>query len=245
MANILTIAGSDPSGQAGIQVDMEVIRALGHRGLTVITAVTAQNDDRVYSVNPVDTKTLKDQLRAILSKYSIDAVKVGLLVTNQLAYQVYRILDELHVKNLVVDPIMQSSSGSVLLESAAVPVLTGFLLPMARLVTPNLDEAETLAGMPVKNVDHMCDAADKILNGSPGLESVLVKGGHLQEDRMDVLLYKNELQQIPAHSPISGNTRGTGCILSTAIACYLAEGMDLPEAVQRAKSFLEDFIDKR
>jgi len=136
MANILTIAGSDPSGQVGIQGDLHVIRELGHRGLCAITTVTAQNDERVYSVNPVDTRVLVDQLRALLSQYKMDAVKIGLLGTKQIAYQVYRIVNEEHFPHVIVDPVLRSSSGSILLEDAALPILSSFLIPLTQLLTP-------------------------------------------------------------------------------------------------------------
>lgn len=245
MGNILTIAGSDPSAHAGVQVDLQVIVERGHRACSVITAVTAQNDERVYSVNPVDTKILKDQLRAVLSSYEFDAIKVGLLVTNELSYQVYRILEEHQVKNVVVDPIMRASSGSVLLENAAIPVLTGFLLPLARVVTPNLDEAETLSGMTVRDVDQMGEAARRIMNESSGLDSVLIKGGHLSGHKLDILWDGSELYRFEAEQEFSGSPRGTGCILSTAIACALAEGADIREAVRSAKNYLEEFIPRR
>ncbi len=245
MSNILTIAGSDPSGQAGIQADLQVIRALGHRGFSAITAVTAQNDERVYSVNPVATKTLKDQLRALFSTYEFAAIKVGLLVTNELAYQIYRILNEVGVKNIVVDPIMRSSSGTVLLESAALSTLTGFLFPLARIVTPNLDEAESLTGMNVRDLDAMAEAAEQIRKASPGLETVLVKGGHLKDKIVDLLWDGTDTYELGTGDPLSNPARGTGCILSSAIACFLADGLELPAAVQKAKSFLEEFIPTR
>ncbi len=245
MANILVIAGSDPSAQAGLQVDLQVIRSRGHRGCSVITAVTAQNDERVYSVNPVDTRVLKDQLRAVLSAYTFDAVKVGLLVSNEISYQVYRILEQHKVKNIVVDPIMRASSGAVLLENAALPILTGYLLPLARMVTPNLDEAETLSGMTVRDLDQMGDAARKIMNESPGLNAVLIKGGHLTTEKTDILWDGMELYRFPTEQTFAGSPRGTGCILSTAIACALANGADIREAVRAAKNYLQEFIPSR
>jgi hydroxymethylpyrimidine/phosphomethylpyrimidine kinase len=245
MANILSIAGSDPSRQAGIQGDLEVIREFGHRGLTVITAVTAQNDQRVYSVNPVDTKILKDQLSALLSEFKFDAVKIGLLVSREITYQVYRILEESKIPNIVVDPVMNSSSGTILLESGAVPLFSSFLLPLAKIVTPNLDEAEQLSGLKVRSVDTMAQAAHKIYKEAPGLEAVLVKGGHLNESKVDVLFYNNEIYEFAAQSFFADNARGTGCALSTALACSLADGYTIPESVHQSKAFLEKFIPRR
>lgn len=242
MANILTIAGSDPSGQAGIQADLDAIRSLGHRGFSVITAVTAQNDARVYSVNPVDTKVFRDQLQALLAQYSFDAIKIGLLGTNELAYQVYRVLDEHRFPNVIVDPVLRSSSGAILLESSAISVLTSFLLPLARVVTPNLDEAEALTGMMVRNADQMATAAQRLYQLSKGVGAVLVKGGHLKENKEDVLFDGEEVTAYAIREPYPENARGTGCLLSTAIACQLADGKTIPVAVQEARHFLDDFI---
>ncbi len=239
MANILTIAGSDPSGEAGIQGDLQTMRALGHRGFSVITTVTAQNDVRVYSVNPVDTTVLSDQLRAVLSHYQIDAVKIGLLGTKQIAYQVYRILNEEHFKNIVVDPVLRSSSKAVLLESAALPILTSFILPLSRVVTPNLDEAETLAGMTVRTQEQMKEAARKIYDLCKGVGAVLVKGGHLADSRVDILYDGQQLHEFPAAKVYPEKIRGTGCILSSALAAFLAQGYGLTEAVWAAKAFLD------
>ena len=230
MAHILTIAGSDPSGQAGIQADLQVIRDLGHR---------------VHITESWGGTVLKVQLRAILSEYSVDAVKIGLLATNELAYQVYRILEEAKAPHIVVDPIMRSSSGVVMLEDAAIPVLTGFIFPLADLVTPNLDEAETLTNLTVRNPEQMEEAARKILSMSPGLKAVLIKGGHLEGEKVDVLVEGDQVTSHPAAGSLTGNTRGTGCILSTAIACYRDKGLETLEAVEAAKSYLAEFIPRR
>jgi len=242
MANILTIAGSDPSGQAGIQGDLRVIRDLGHRGLCAITTVTAQNDDRVISVNAVDARILVDQLRVLLEQYKIDAVKMGLLGTKQIAYQLYRIIDGERFPNIVVDPVLRSSSGATLLESDAIPILTSFLLPLSRLVTPNLDEAEELSGIKVTNVDQMVQAAKKIHQLCAGVEAVLVKGGHLSMDAVDILFDGSKIQEFPSTEIFPKEFRGTGCILSSAIASYLAEGMELPQAITAAKEYLEKTV---
>lgn len=239
MANILTIAGSDPSGEAGIQADLRTFRALGHRGFSVITTVTAQNDIRVYSVNPVDTTVLSDQLRALLSHYQIDAVKIGLIGTKQIAYQIYRIVNEEHFPNVVVDPVLRSSSGATLLESAALPILTSFLLPLSRVVTPNLDEAEVLSGMTVKDGEQMAQAAKKIYELCSGVGAVLIKGGHLSGAPVDILFDGNKIYEFPATKSYPEKTRGTGCILSSALAAFLAQGYELSEAVWAAKAFLD------
>ncbi len=245
MGHLLTIAGSDPSGQAGLQADLSVFQDLGHHSCSVITAVTAQNDERVFSVNPVETKILKDQLRALLEAYEFDAVKIGLLVTRELTYQVFRILEEAKVPNIVIDPVMRSSSGMTLLENAALPIFTGFLAPLARILTPNLDEAEQLTNLTVRTREQMATAAHKMMQESPGLEAVLVKGGHLEDEKIDVLFYNNEIYEFPTRRYFTGGARGTGCVLSSALACFLADGLPIPEATHKAKDYLEKFIPKR
>ena len=242
MANILSISGSDPSGQAGVQADLEAIRDLGHRAFSVVTAVTAQNDERVYSVNPVDTRVFNDQLRALLAQFEFDAVKVGLLATNELAYQVYRVLKEHKLQNIVVDPVICSTSGTVMLENSAIPVLTGYILPQAALVTPNLDEAESLTNTKVRNVDQMAGAAKQIFNLAKGVGAVLIKGGHLKQDKVDILYDGTTYHQYPAERLYVENFRGTGCRLASAIATYLGEGKPLQQAVENAKAYLDEFI---
>lgn len=239
MANILAIAGSDPSGEAGLQTDLKTIRALGHRPLSVITAVTAQNDVRVYSVNPVETTIVSDQLRAVITHYPIGAVKVGLIATKQIAYQLYRIFSEEHLAHLVIDPVMQASSGATLLESVALPILTSFLIPLAEVVTPNLNEAEVLAEMPVSGKAQMIEAAKKIYQTCAGVKAVLIKGGHLPGSAVDILFDGDKICEFPSSKTYPVKVRGTGCILSSAIASFLAQGYELREAVWAAKAFLD------
>jgi len=242
MANILSISGSDPSGQAGVQADLEAIKDLGHRAFSVVTAVTAQNDERVYSINPVDTRVLNDQLRALLAQFEFDAVKVGLLATNELAYQVYRVLKEHELPNIVVDPVIRSSSGTVMLENSAIPLLTGYVMPLAVLVTPNLDEAESITNMKVRDADQMAEAAKHVFNLAKGVGGVLIKGGHLKENKVDILYDGSTYHQYPAERIYPENFRGTGCRLASAIAAYLGEGKSLKQAVENAKAYLDEFI---
>lgn len=242
MANILVIAGSDPTGQAGIQADLRTVRQLGHRGLSVLTAVTAQNDNRIYSVNALDSRVLLDQLRAILDTYPVDAVKIGLLGTKQIAYQIYRILGDHRFPNVVVDPVMHASCGSILLEDAALPILTSYLLPLARVVTPNLDEAEVMAEMTVRNTNQMALAAKHIFEICKGVGAVLIKGGHLREVAVDVLYDGIKVHEFPSLQNYPVKTRGTGCVLSSALASYLTRGYDLPEAIWAAKAHLDRVI---
>lgn len=245
MAHILTISGSDPSGQAGLQVDLEAIRELGHRGFSVVTAVTAQNDDRVFSINPVDTRVFNDQLRALLAQYEFDAVKVGLLATNELAYQVYRVLKEHQLPNVVIDPVIQASSGAILLENSAVPVLTGYVIPFATMVTPNLAEAEVLTNMTVRSVEQMAEAAKHLYQISRGVKAVLIKGGHLKNEKVDILYDGETFHEYPGERAYPPNSRGTGCILASALACSLGAGRSIRDAVEQAKAYLDEFIIRR
>jgi hydroxymethylpyrimidine/phosphomethylpyrimidine kinase len=240
MSNILTIAGSDPTGQAGIQADLETIRDLGHRGFSVITAVTAQNNQRVLSIGPVETRILKDQLQALFAEYEFAAIKIGLLSSQQLAYQIYRILNQKQLKNIVIDPVLKASCGSILVEGSAVPVISGFIMPLTRIATPNLDEASQLAAIKVGNPEQMRKAAKKIYDMAPGIEAVLVKGGHLKEDKQDVLYDGHESTVFQSNKIYPASSRGTGCRLSTAIACNLAEGKSITDAITRAKGYVDE-----
>lgn len=242
MANILVIAGSDPTGQAGIQADLETLRALGHFGGTAITAVTAQNSDRVLSVNAVDSSVLRDQIKAILSQYSIDAVKIGLLANRELTYQTARMLSEKNVPNIVLDPVIRSSSGSMLLNHGAFPILLSTLMPCCRVVTPNLYEAGLLTGMEVRNESDMITAAQALYKLALGVEGVLVTGGHLEGEVVDIFFDGTRLLRFPSQMEYPENTRGTGCRFSTALACFLASGYAPKEAILQAKHFLDQYV---
>ncbi|OGP13417.1 MAG: bifunctional hydroxymethylpyrimidine kinase/phosphomethylpyrimidine kinase [Deltaproteobacteria bacterium RIFCSPLOWO2_02_FULL_50_16] len=238
MKTVLTIAGSDPSGGAGIQKDLVVFRDLKVQGLSVITALTAQTPDRFFSLNAVSTVVFTEQLRAMSQSFSIDGIKIGSLASRELAYQTFRFLERGKPSVVVVDPVLKSSSGGVLLESGGVPILTQCIFPLATLVTPNLDEAERLTDKPVRTVGDMERAAKKMAVQYK-ISNVLIKGGHLSDAPIDVLFDGRHYRHFAPSKKASKSVRGTGCMLSSAIAVYLVKGNSLVESIRKAKIYLE------
>lgn len=242
MKQVLTIAGSDPGGGAGIQADLKSFHANGVYGLSVVTAVTAQNTREVRQTFELPADLIESQIDAVFDDFDVSAVKTGMLSSERVVNAVADRLAEIRAPNVVVDPVMVSSTGVDLLEPQAVRGLKERLLPLAALVTPNLREARILAGAPVETLEHAKAAARVIFDAGPG--AVLVKGGHLSDsnfaadvlyDGSDVTVFSRE--RIPAR-----NTHGTGCTLSAAIAANLARGRSLREAVKDAKSYTTEAI---
>ncbi len=233
---VLTIAGSDSGGGAGIQGDLKTITALGGYGMSVITALTAQNTLGVRGVLPIDPKFVALQLEAVLSDIGADAVKTGMLAEADIIAAVARVLRKHRVRTLVVDPVMVSKSGHALLRPDAEKALVRRLLPLALLVTPNLHEASRLAGFEVRTLDDMKRAARRIQ--SLGARNVLVKGGHLAGAPVDVLAKGRRLIEIRGERVNTRCSHGTGCALASAIATYLAQGVGLEDAVRAAKRFV-------
>ena len=231
----LTIAGSDPSGGAGIQADLKTFHQLGVYGMSVLTLVTVQNTQCVSEVRPLDPGLVAAQLDAVLDDILPAAAKTGALGTAE----VIRVIAERAVHfgfPLVVDPVMISKHGVPLIAAEARKELLNALLPRAFLVTPNLHEAEVLAGMPVREIPDMEEAARLIATLGP--QAVLVKGGHLVDKAVDVLYSKGEVRRFSAPRVKTRHTHGTGCTYSAAITAALAKGMSLPEAVEIAKRFV-------
>jgi len=231
----LTIAGSDPSGGAGIQADLKTFHQLGVYGMSVLTLVTVQNTQRVSAVQSLDPGLVAAQLDAVLEDIPPAAAKTGALGTAE----VIRVIAERAVNfgfPLVVDPVMISKHGAPLIAADARSALLGSLLPRAFLVTPNLHEAEALAEMLVGNVQDMEIAARRIAALGPA--AVLVKGGHLADKAVDVLYWRGAVQHLVARKIATVHTHGTGCTYSAAITAELAKGRSLPEAVEIAKRFI-------
>lgn len=234
----LSIAGSDCSGGAGIQADLKTMTVHGVYGMSVITALTAQNTMGVYAVHRVTEDFLRQQMDCIFTDITPDAVKVGMTVSGGLIRVIAEQLACYHAKNIVLDPVMISTSGTVLLDEDAREDLTNLLFPMARLVTPNLPEAEVLAGRRLEAEKEIASAAVEI--GCRYGCSVLLKGGHRKECADDFLYDREEDREIW----ITGmryqvcNTHGTGCTLSSAIASNLAKGNSLEESVRLAKNYM-------
>ena len=238
MLTVLTIAGFDPSGGAGVLADIKTFAAQGCYGLAAITALTAQNTRAVFASYPQSAEVLRAQLEPLIDDFEIAAVKIGMLPTRAAVETVAELIAQRGLPNVVLDPLIHSSSGFELIDQAARDALIQTLLPLVRLVTPNLAEAEALAGVAVKNPLEMADAARRIraLCGPTG--AVLVKGGHLEGEAVDLLDDGTKLSTFSAPRLATPATHGTGCTLSSAIAARLAYGDALETAVARAKAYV-------
>lgn len=236
MKTVLTIAGSDSSGGAGIQADIKTLMAHGIYASSAITALTAQNTTGVKDVLPVPPDFLEKQLDCVLEDIFPDAVKIGMTVNQELLTIIIDRLDHYQPKNIVADPVMVSTSGKRLLSEDAITLLKKGLFPMATLITPNIPEAQVLANMEIHSAEDMLTATKKIADECHC--AVLCKGGHSMENAND-LLYQNKTAHWFAGTRIDNpNNHGTGCTLSSAIAANLAKGMSLTEAVSCAKSYI-------
>jgi hydroxymethylpyrimidine/phosphomethylpyrimidine kinase len=232
----LTIAGSDSGGGAGIQADIKTFSALGIYATSVITAVTVQNTLGVHAVQIIDAELVGQQIEAVLSDISADAVKIGMLGSAANIRVVAAILPKYGIKNIILDPVLASSSGFPLLPEDAVNLLKEKLFPVADLVTPNLPEAGILTGLSVKNPEDMVLAASTIHQMGPRF--VLVKGGHLVGKATDLFYDGANFHFLEEERIATINTHGTGCTLSSAITAYLAQGLDPLSAVRKAKEYL-------
>lgn len=234
----LTIAGSDSGGGAGIQADIKTFSALGVFGTSVITSVTAQNTQGVRGIQAISPEILRGQMDAVFEDFVIDAVKTGMLHNREAVGIVAESIRTFSPSFVIVDPVMISTSGSMLLDSNAIDSMVQELFPLATLITPNLDEAKYLTGITIRSVSDMEQAARKLQEA--GCRSVLMKGGHLKDQEMtDLLIIGNETPIRLTTSVIhTDNSHGTGCTLSSAIAAYLALGNQLTEAVRLAKQYI-------
>lgn len=233
---VLTIAGSDCSGGAGIQADLKTMTALGTYGMSVITALTAQNTTGVYGISDMEPEFVAKQMDCVFTDIFPDAVKIGMVSRKEIIAVIAEKLEEYGAKNIVLDPVMVSTSGSRLLAEDAMDELASRLLPLAAVMTPNIPEAELLAGIRVETEAHMEQAARIISEKYHG--AVLVKGGHQVETANDVLYRDGQCIWFKGKRIDNPNTHGTGCTLSSAIACGMAEGRSVEESVSRAKEYL-------
>lgn len=240
---VLTIAGSDSGGGAGIQADIKTISAMGCYAASAITAVTVQNTIGVQAVHPIPLDILSGQIDAVLSDIGADAVKIGMLHSSEVVELVADKIEQYCIRNVVLDPVMVSTSGHRLIEESAVRTLKSRLMPLARVITPNVPEAEMLIGSSISSEEDFPDAAMKLSNGSK--VSVLLKAGHLTGDSLVDYFYNAEDETItllPSIRICTCNTHGTGCTLSSAFAAAIARGEDLTSAARSAKSFIEKSI---
>lgn len=240
MKKVLTIAGSDCSGGAGIQADIKTITVHKMYAESVITALTAQNTTGVYGIFEADADFVKKQLECVFEDIYPDAVKIGMVSNPEIIRVIAEMLKRYDVKNIVVDPVMVATSGGSLIADNATECLISELLPLADIITPNIPEAEVLSGMKIASAEDMIAAAKIIGEKIKG--AVLVKGGHAVNDATDLLYEKGVCRWFTAKRIENPNTHGTGCTLSSAIACNLAEGHDVAKSVENAKKYLTGAI---
>lgn len=240
MHTVLSIAGSDSSGGAGIQADLKTTTCLGEYGMSVITALTAQNTLGVKDVELVSVSMIQAQMDAVFQDIRPDAVKIGMIATSEIIEAICKKLKEYNASNIVVDPVMVATSGSSLMEKGTVFSLKNTLIPLADIITPNISEAEVLSGIKIKNKIDMVSAAEKIADYYHGV--ILIKGGHLTESADDLLYQNGNCIWFSGRRFDNKNTHGTGCTLSSAIATFLAKGCSLEESVSKAKEFVSGAI---
>lgn len=241
---VLTIAGSDSGGGAGIQADIKTIQSLGCYAMSAITAVTVQNTMGVKSVFPVPADVVGAQMDAVLEDIGADAVKIGMLQSRDTVRSVVECLRRYNINNVVLDPVMVSTSGKRLLAEDAVSVMTQELFPLVRVVTPNIPEAELLLGEGIEGTESAMSGAAKALSEKYGV-SVLLKAGHAEGDELIDFLYdreNDEVVQLPARKVNTKNTHGTGCTMSSAFASYLAMGKTLQDSARGAKEYINNAI---
>lgn len=238
MKEVLTIAGSDSGGGAGIQADLKTFAALGLHGLSVLTALTAQNSLGVRGIMEVPGSFIESQLEAVMTDFNVSSVKTGMLSSSKVIEAVARKLKEFKVSRVVVDPVMVAKSGDSLLQREAVQALREKLLPLSLAVTPNLEEAQVLAGMKIRGEKELEKAA-RIIQAS-GVKMVIIKGGHLdnKNQAIDTLFDGREYYRFKGPRYETKNTHGTGCTFSAALASYLAMDFSFQEAVEKSKEFI-------
>jgi hydroxymethylpyrimidine/phosphomethylpyrimidine kinase len=237
---VLIVAGSDSGGGAGIQADLKTVSALGGFGMTAITALTAQNTLGVFGVHPVPPEFIIQQMRVVLDDIGADAIKIGMLGSAEIAEAVADFLETIDIP-IVLDPVMVSTSGSALLDAPGAAAMKLRLLPKVLLLTPNLREAEALTGLRVDNLAAMEQAAEQLLDLGP--RNVLLKGGHLDGDKLIDLLIGQDGRAEFRHPRIdTRHTHGTGCTLASAVAAGLAQGLALREAVGEAHDYVQKAI---
>ncbi len=240
MKTVLTIAGSDCSGGAGIQADIKTMIMNGVYAMSVITALTAQNTTGVFGIQESPVEFVDQQMECVFQDIFPDAVKIGMLSSPEIMHHVAAGLQKYEARHIVLDPVMVSTSGHRLMQKEAEETLQKELFPLAEVITPNIPEAEVLTGLKITDADSMELAARAISNEFH--ISVLLKGGHRVEDANDLLYTDGKTQWLKGERIDNPNTHGTGCTLSSAIASNLAKGYDLTDSVIRAKSYLTDAL---
>lgn len=241
----LTIAGSDPSGGAGIQADLKTFSACGCFGTSAIVAVVDENTVGVTGVHPIPVEFVTGQIRSVLDDIGTDAVKIGMLHSSELIRAVRDTLARYAIRNVVLDPVMVATSGDPLLQQKAISTLRDELIPTVRIITPNIPEAELLLGRKIDRQDSLPEAARELSRNGGGV-SVFLKAGHLHDEELVDIFYNAEEDRIlPLRSRrlATRNTHGTGCTLSSALAAFLARGCSLDEAATQAKEYIAGAIE--
>lgn len=237
----MSIAGSDSSGGAGIQADLKTFAAFGVYGTSVVTAITAQNTQGVTGMLEIPKDLVQAQIDAVISDIGADAVKTGMLSSVELITLVADTIKSLNLKNVVVDPVMIAKGGDRLLREDAIETLRTKLLPIATIITPNIPEAETLTGITISNLEDSSSAAKMIVD--MGVTSVIVKGGHLiDNEAIDIFYDGKNFREFRSPRIETKNTHGTGCTFSSAIAAGLARGIELTDAIGKAKEYVTEAI---
>ena len=238
---VLSIAGSDPSGGAGIQADLKTMEAHGIYGMCAITALTAQNTLGVQGVHEIDPEFVTAQLDSVFADIEPDAVKIGMVSSGEIVDAIDDALVRHEARNVVVDPVMMAESGGNLMRTEAIRSVVDRLFPLATVITPNAQEAAALTGLVITTEEDMIAAARALRKYTDG--AVLVKGGHMPGDAVDVLLVGDDVVRLTAPRLANTNTHGTGCTLSSAIASNLATGMDVKTAIRAAKDYVWSAIE--
>lgn len=244
-SRVLTIAGSDSGGGAGVQADIKTISACGCYAASAITAITVQNTIGVQSVVGLPIEAIEGQMEAVLSDIGADCVKIGMLHSNEVIHCIAKALRKHKIEKVVLDTVMVSTSGHRLIEESAIETLIKELIPLATVITPNIPEAEILLGESINSQEDLIIAAQKLARKFN--VSVLLKAGHLTNDLLTDYFYNNEKQRslaLTSKRLDTPNTHGTGCTLSSAIASMLAKGYEIEEAIQKAKEYLTGAIEE-
>lgn len=241
---VLSIAGSDSGGGAGIQADIKAISANACYASTAITAITVQNTLGVTDIHAIPTHILQAQIDVVLEDIGADCVKIGMLHNSETINAVCKSLEKASVTNIVLDPVMVATSGNKLLQDEAIETLKTRLIPMSRVITPNIPEAELLLGKPIEKQSELSGSARELSKKFNGI-SVLLKAGHLEDEELIDVFYnaeKDEAIELKSKRIYTRNTHGTGCTLSSAMAAFLARNFDLSEAAKKAKNYIDQAI---
>lgn len=239
----LTIAGSDPSGGAGIQADLKAFSACGCYGSSAIVAVVDENTVGVTGVHPIPVDFVVGQIKSVLDDIGADAIKIGMLHSSELIIAVKNILAKYNIQNIVLDPVMVATSGDTLLQTEAIQTLKDELVPFVRIITPNIPEAEILLGEKIERQEDLPIFAKRL--SLDRKVSVLLKAGHLTDDELIDIFYNaetNEIIELKSKRVYTKNTHGTGCTFSSAIAAFLAHGLEMNDAIYKAKEYMINAI---